>query len=254
MLSEGAALERLDVGGGDGDGVLPGVAVDEQGRQQAGPPRQGDRGAAAARSQPTSRAAERALQRVRRGRAPDRRRRSLRRGSIALALDPDRAGRHGVALVGELQGHRAVARDQQVGRPAGVEGGERGFVGGLDGEEAGAVDPRPASRAEARRSRGRRRARRSNREFRDERDVVRRPGPVAAGLVDDVAHGLAGDVGRRPHMVEAAAAVVPGPVGRAVAPPGVEALGRRDGNGGRGRPSRCCAGAGSAPRPRPGCG
>jgi hypothetical protein len=63
-----------------------------------------------------------------------------------LARDPHRPGRHRLALVGELQRHRARARDEQVRRFRRVEGGERGRIGGFDREEANAVDQdRPAA-------------------------------------------------------------------------------------------------------------
>ena len=102
--------------------------------------------------------------------------------------------------------------------------------------------PPPASRAGGRRSRGRRPAR-----------------PVRARIPSSAGHGRTaasscgtarrpcapvasvGDVLGRPHMVEPAAAVVLRPVGRTIAPPGVEALRRRDGSGGRDRPIRCSA-------------
>ena len=50
----------------------------------------------------------------------------------------------------------------------------------------------------------------------------------AAGLEHAVAGDMRAELGRGPHMVEPAAAVVPGPVGRAIAPPGEAALGRGD--------------------------
>ena len=101
------------------------------------------------------------------------------------APDQHRLGRQRLALVGELQRRRAVAGDQQGGRRAvAVERGQPVGVGGLDRRGRRCRRPPPASRAAARRSRGRRPARPSKREFRHQRDMVGRPRPVAAGLVD----------------------------------------------------------------------
>src|SRR5579884_3868401 len=57
--------------------------------------------------------------------------------------------------------------------------------------------------------------------------MVRRPLPVAAWLEHLVGLQVTGELGGGPYMVEPAAAVVLGPVRRAIAPPGEAALRRR---------------------------
>src|SRR3546814_20324576 len=58
--------------------------------------------------------------------------------------------------------------------------------------------------------------------------MIRRPFPAARRLDDAVRAGACAKIGGRPHMVEPAAAVRRQPVPRAIAPPGIERLGRGD--------------------------
>jgi hypothetical protein len=133
----GASAERGDIGCGDARFRFP-VGADEQGRQQAGEPRQPQRRRLGfwrvERHGP-----ERALERV--GEVERRIGDRGRGGEVEprAAGDLDGRARHRLALVGELERRRAVAGDEQVGGRIAVKPGERLLVGGLDGEEEALV-------------------------------------------------------------------------------------------------------------------
>ena len=250
----GAGAERHDVSGRDARLGRP-VAAGEQGRQQARQPRQPS-AAARGRRRAERRGLERALERVARSSAGSAMAVAASRSIHGLRGDQHRLGRQRLALVGELQRRRAVAGDQQARRRVAARRTRASAlgVGGLDRRGRRYRRPPPASRAGGRRSRGRRPARPSEREFRHQRDMVRRPRPScgkarrrgapwpASRRRRSPTYGRAAGRGRSSSSRASGSSTR---CGAAAAP---------DGNGGRDRPSRCSPAAGSAPRPRSACG
>ena len=134
----------------------------------------------------------------------------------------DRADRASPGVAVSTEGRRAAADPD---RPAGAQRGDRPL------DRAGASAHTASSQ--------------------DQRHMVRRPLPAAAGLEHAVRDGAAAQgSGEHPHMVEPAAAVARRPVLGAIAPPGEVALGRGDEPAAKVDPVVRLPAAGSASRPR----